>query len=810
MHVPTFFAPLLHFLIFTSTTMAAEPDAITVKDEALVPAYTLLDPLKNTHGATIADAASWKAHRPQLQQLLEQEIYGKTLLGRPPQLKWTIRETKPDARAGKATRLRIAIFFEGTETGRQMELLVYLPNHVATGQKVPVLLGLNFDGNYTTVTDADLPVPNHFAMGLFENKLPDHKPVAASRGMHAYMWQLDLLLEAGCGLATAAYGEIEPDENGKWKQGIRGLAPEPKPSDWGAVGAWAWGLSRAMDFLETHDRIDPRKVMVMGFSRLGKAALWAAAQDERFAGLISNGSGAGGMAPHHRIFGETVTHLSSRFPHWFCGNFARHAGKESSMPVDQHQVAALIAPRPILVTSGTEDLWADPKGEFLSLTAAAPVWSLLGLKKPLESTEWPKPGKPTKSPLAYFLREGGHDVTLEDWRAIISFVEKQLKPTPVPHLSQARYAQRLATHPDKAAWQAYFARSDAFSQQQEAHLAAEIKAAGLPSPKRATEGESFELNTDDAAQDQFSNAAGAALAANMLTWQLPHGGWSKEVSYATPRTPGTAWTIQENPWHYAGTFDNRSTTENLLFLARRHEVTPDQTIAAAVERGLDYILAAQMPHGLWPQCYPLEGDYHDNVTLNDNMTTQILSLLQAAAQGEKGFSWLTAERKTALAAAANRGTQALLGLQMSIANMPTVWCPQYDALSLHPTGGRGYEPPALSGGESVEVVRYLFTVRPVTPEIQKSIDAALSWFASHPLTQPTPETAANTQWARFYDLQTQKPIFPGKRDGKLYPTEAAMRKQNPGGYDFTVKKAADLPKWHAKWLKTLAKERGKK
>lgn len=779
--------------ILAALVTAASAAHGPIKEESAVPPYTL--------PALPADSAAWQAQRGALLQTFAERMYGVTPPGLADKVQFVVREEKKDARGGRATRLRVGLLFEGTAAGRQMELLVYLPNDVSG--PVPVFLGLNFDGNYTTVTDPDLPLPRHWAMGLFDNKLPDHVPTEAGRGRFAHMWCVDWLLESGFGLATAAYGEIEPDLPGRWRDGVRGLAKEPGPGDWGAVGAWAWGLSRAMDYLVTNDRVDAGRVVVHGFSRLGKAALWAGVQDGRFAAVISNGSGAGGMALTKRIFGERTGDLVTRFPHWFCGNFAAYADKEAEQPFDQHQLAALIAPRPLLATSGTDDLWADPRGEYLTLAAAARVWEQLGVKKPLDAKDWPKAGKLVNSRVGYFLREGGHDVTLEDWKeGMVPWAKKQLKAGGLPESASARYARRVAALPadQRAAWEAWFRQSDARRQEHDALLAAEVKAAGLAGPLPApSEGGGFEYDSKESGA-LLTSEEGAALAARMISFQVPAGGWSKAVNYGAPRQKGMAFTSGGDPSHYAGTFDNRSTTDQLKFLAARHAASPDPAVRAAVEKGIDYLLEAQFPNGGWPQNYPLEGGYHDSITLNDGAMLHVLELLQAAARKDEPWAWLDDSRRERAASAVDRGVRALLAMQVKTGGQPSVWAAQHDLLTLQPVTARAYELAGLSGGEGCEVIRFLFTVRPVTPEIRAAITDGMAWFAAHELPgQPG-------QWARFYDHHTAQPFFPGKRDGKAWSSEAAMRAVNPGGYDFTVTKPRDLPKWHEKWLKALAKE----
>ena len=414
---------LIIALLFASA--CACTSAAPILDEAKVPPYTLPDPLVCLDGSRVTDARTWREkRRPELLRLFESEEYGKTLLGRPEAMRFVVRGEKKDALGGKATRLRVGVLFEGKEDGRQMELLVYLPNN-AKGP-VPVFLGLNFDGNYSTTDETDIPLPKHFAVGLFANKLPDHVPTEAGRGIHKSMWQIELALDRGYGMATVGYGEIEPDMDGCWKQGPRGLGPEPGLKDWGSLGAWAWALSRAVDYLETNPKVDPKRIAVVGFSRLGKATLWAGAQDERFALVVSNASGGGGIALSKRIFGETVADLTNRPARWFCPNFKQYANNEPALPMDQHELAALIAPRPLLITSGTEDLWSDPKGEFLAGLGADPVYRLLGTDG-LAQKEFPAPEHLVNSRIGYFLRTGKHNVTLTDWMAILAFADRHLQ-----------------------------------------------------------------------------------------------------------------------------------------------------------------------------------------------------------------------------------------------------------------------------------------------------------------------------------------------------------------------------------------------
>jgi hypothetical protein len=240
------------------------------------------------------------------------------------------------------------------------------------------------------------------------------------------MFPYDEILARGYGFATASYGEVEPDGKGRWQEGPRGLTKEPGEHDWGAIGAWAWALSRAMDYLETNRRVDAKRVAVFGFSRLGKTAMWAGAQDQRFALVISQNSGKGGISLSKRLTGEPVKHLSQNLGHWFAPAYNRYADNEAALPVDGHSLAALIAPRPLLILSGSEDKWSDPEGEFLGGFHANPVYRLLKTDG-LLALQQPAPGNLISSTVGYYLRPGPHDVMLEDWQATLAFADKHLK-----------------------------------------------------------------------------------------------------------------------------------------------------------------------------------------------------------------------------------------------------------------------------------------------------------------------------------------------------------------------------------------------
>lgn len=327
----------------------------------------------------------------------------------------------------------MGVLFEGSEDGPQLELLLYLPNQVQG--PAPLFLGLNFDGNASTTQEPDIPLPTHWINGLFQSS-SDHRANEAARGRSASMFPYDLILERGYAIATAGYGQAEPDEPGGASRGRRTM-PGAEGS-WGALGVWAWALSRAMDYLETNARVDAGRVALFGFSRLGKAALWAGAQDERFAMVVSQNSGKGGVSLSKRLAGEPVAHLAGpALGHWFTPGYARYAHNEAALPVDAHQLCALIAPRPLLILSGSEDAWSDPEGEFLGAAGADSVYRLLGTDG-LAQKEWPAPQVLVSSTLGYYLRSGGHNVTIEDWQATLFFADKHLSSSSSPPTSSVR------------------------------------------------------------------------------------------------------------------------------------------------------------------------------------------------------------------------------------------------------------------------------------------------------------------------------------------------------------------------------------
>lgn len=373
-------------------------------DESKLPPYVLPDPLKMQDGSRVKNRKDWyEKRRPELLELFSEEMFGKAPVEVPEGVSYEVIESAGDAFGGLATRKQVRIkipdtFSKSKPSHQAITVLIYLPND-RPKDGAPVFLGINFYGNEAVAADPAIKPAS--GKGI-------HK--AAERGSASSRWEIENTLRRGYGVVTFFRSDVAPDYDTR-SEGILRILPGGKPDSWGHIAAWAWGIRRVMDYLETDQDVNSSRVAVMGHSRMGKTALWAGATDPRIAMVIANDSGCCGAALSKRRFGETIRTLNVVRPYWFCHNFRKYSDNEDALPFDQHELLALIAPRPLYVASSSEDLNADPKGEKMALDEASKVYRFLGAKE--------KTG--------YHCKSGRHSITVEDWNHFLDFADKWLK-----------------------------------------------------------------------------------------------------------------------------------------------------------------------------------------------------------------------------------------------------------------------------------------------------------------------------------------------------------------------------------------------
>jgi len=386
-------------VLVSSLAQQSQAPAKPRYDEPNVVSYPLPDVLAVPNGAKVKNAKEWRnRQRGRILGLFETEVYGRRI-GSPDSVRFQLTRTDPGAMDGKATFKQVTVTIAKGEKTLQFPLVMFLPN--APRKPVPLFL-------------------------LANNRGPENTDV--TRAVKSEFWPAEQVIARGYGIAAFQVGDIDPDKHDGFKDGIHGLLEtgERRDDAWATIAAWGWGASWAMDYFQTDPDIDRYRVALVGHSRGGKTALWAGARDERFAIVGSNCSGCAGAALSKRIFGETIEAINRAFPHWFCRNFTKYNNREEQLPFDQHMLLALIAPRALYVVSAEEDTWADPKGEYLSLYHAGPVYRLFDLPSV------PEQMPPLDSPViagrvGYHIRTGKHNLTLYDWMRYVDFADSVYK-----------------------------------------------------------------------------------------------------------------------------------------------------------------------------------------------------------------------------------------------------------------------------------------------------------------------------------------------------------------------------------------------
>jgi hypothetical protein len=398
-------------------------------DEEKAGGYTLPPLLEMADGTKVKTARQWTARRrPEILKLFQEHMHGRTPAKLPRELSFKVVEQDPRALGGTAHRKQIEVRFSKKADAPVMHVLLYTP--AAARGPVPTFLVLHFNGNWAIVDDPGVQLYPTWDRKKKERVTP---PADTKRGT-SKEWDVPLVLSRGYGIAAIYYGDVEPDFDGGaglpfgvrplfWKPG----QTERAPDEWGAIGAWAWGMSRGLDYLLIDEQVDGKKVIAVGQSRLGKTVLWAGAQDQRFAMVIPSCSGEGGAALSRRDYGENLDNMTSRYLYQFSDTFKRYNKKWNELPVDAHMLVALVAPRPLLLNTGSEDKWSDPRGEFLAAQAASPVYALFG-KKGLADDAQPALDAPLLRDLAFHEHTGRHAILATDWKVFLDFADQHLQP----------------------------------------------------------------------------------------------------------------------------------------------------------------------------------------------------------------------------------------------------------------------------------------------------------------------------------------------------------------------------------------------
>ena len=395
-----------------------------ITEEKDVPRYDLPEVLECIDGSKVNTAEIWeKKRRPEIISLFSTYMYGEipNYVGK---TKWELLKEENNVVRGKAIRKDVRIYPIKGNDSFKFDVQIYLPK-TSSVAPAPIFLALSFHPNYTVYNDCTIDLSD-FAKSNNKN---EH---VSMKGSKSSFWNLESIIERCVGSATFCYQDLVADSQEDFLDGFPSLffnkgMGYPAPYEWGAISLWAYQMREVMNYIVTDHNIDSRKVIAIGHSRLGKAALWAGALDQRIAMVISNNSGCGGAAISRRSFGESIEAINQRFPHWFCGNFKQFNNRERYLPFDQHELIALIAPRPVYIASADEDWWSDPKGEFLGGKYASSVYHLYG-KKGLECDSIPSVGEPqTDGSIGYHIRKGKHDMTLYDIEQYLDFADTHLK-----------------------------------------------------------------------------------------------------------------------------------------------------------------------------------------------------------------------------------------------------------------------------------------------------------------------------------------------------------------------------------------------
>ncbi len=360
----------------------------------------LPDPLVFTNDTRVKSAADWPKRRAELLELFRENIYGRAPVGRPASLKFEVFDSATNTMDGRATRKQVKISYRGPGGEGTIKLVLFTPNNA--------------------------PKPAPCFLLICNRSVTNIDP---TRVLKSDFWPAEEIVARGYAAAAFFNGDVAPDKYDGFKSGAHAIfdsASGRSSNSWGTIAAWAWGTSRCLDYLETDRSVDAKRVAVVGHSRGGKTALWAGAEDERFAFVVSNDSGSTGAAIARNKEGEHIRDINRGFPHWFCDNYKHFNDRENDLPIDQHELLALIAPRLLYVASAIEDKWSDPRNEFLATVHVSPVYELLS-KPGVGPKEFPKLDSPVRTGhIGYHVRSGKHNLTRYDWQCFMDFADQHL------------------------------------------------------------------------------------------------------------------------------------------------------------------------------------------------------------------------------------------------------------------------------------------------------------------------------------------------------------------------------------------------
>ena len=387
------------------------------------------DPLTMRDGTKVTSKEDWiQKRRPELQRLFQHYMYGYLPEAMP--IRTEAHRVNKKLFGGKATKKEVTIHF-GPKGTPPIDLLVVTPNK-SDGKPSPAFVAINFCGNHTALDDPSVALTRSWYRGSCPGCEGD-KATEAGRGGQKSVWNVEMIIDRGYGIAMFYYGDVDPDKNRPedWTDGVHPHFMKPgqtKPGEqeWGAIAAWAYGIHRAVDYMVTDPAIDAKRIACVGHSRLGKTTLLATALDDRIALAIPHQAGCGGTSPNRENFGESVERINTSFPHWFNDTFPDFNKDVDRLPFDQHCLFAVCAPRPVLTSNAEQDGWADPKGQFKMLQLATPVYKLLG-SEGLKADSFPANGQLISSPLGYYIREGKHSMTMGDWKVFLDFADTHFR-----------------------------------------------------------------------------------------------------------------------------------------------------------------------------------------------------------------------------------------------------------------------------------------------------------------------------------------------------------------------------------------------